>query len=231
MPPVVIDVRNAEDGRDVVHRAGQALVEGRLVAFPTETVYGLAASALDERAVARLLAAKDRADGHPLTLAIKSADEARDYVPDMCPLAQRLARRCWPGPITLVVDNLHPESLVRRLPSKVRQAVSPKGTIGLRVPGHYVVQYQQVLVMPGHFETQTRQVLVQPGHFETRTVPAVTKMVTKADGSTEVVIVQPAQATQVWIPDRYETQTTQVWVPTQYETRTFRRYVPGQWIY
>ncbi len=51
MPPVVIDLRQAEDWRDVVHQAVQALVEGKLVAFPTETVYGLAASALDERAV------------------------------------------------------------------------------------------------------------------------------------------------------------------------------------
>ena len=51
MPPVVIDLRNAEDRRDVVHRAVQALAEGGLVALPTETVYGLAANALDEDAV------------------------------------------------------------------------------------------------------------------------------------------------------------------------------------
>ena len=125
MPPVVIDLRSAEDRRDVVHRAVQALAEGGVVAFPTETVYGLAASALDEDAVGRLLAAKDRTAAKPLTLAIKSADEARDYAPDMCPLAQRLARRCWPGPVTLVVDDSHPESLVRQLPPKVQQAVSP----------------------------------------------------------------------------------------------------------
>ena len=139
MPPVVIDLRSAEDWRDVVHRAVQALAEGGLVAFPTETVYGLAASALDEDAVGRLLAAKDRTAAKPLTLAIKSADEARDYAPDMCPLARRLARRCWPGPVTLVVDDSHPESLVRQLPPKVQQAVSPEQAIGLRVPGHQVI--------------------------------------------------------------------------------------------
>ncbi len=139
MPPVVIDLRSAEDVRDVVHRAVQALVEGQLVAFPTETVYGLAASVLDARAVARLLEVKGRLAGHPLTLAIKSADEARDYVPDMSQLAQRLARRCWPGPVTLVVDDFHAESLVRRLPTEVQQAVSPERTVGLRVPGHQVV--------------------------------------------------------------------------------------------
>lgn len=139
MPPVVIDLRSAEDRRDVVHRAVQTLAEGGLVAFPTETVYGLAASALDENAVARLLATKERGASKPLSLAIKSADEARDYAPDMCLLAQRLARRCWPGPITLVVDDSHPESLVRQLPLKVQHAVSPQQTIGLRVPGHQVI--------------------------------------------------------------------------------------------
>ncbi len=139
MPPMVIDVRAAEDLRDVVHRAVQALAEGRLVAFPTETVYGLAASALDESAVSRLVEVKGRELGHPLTLAIRSADQARDYAPDMSSLAQRLARRCWPGPITLVVDNSHPESLVRQLPPGVQQAVSPSHTVGLRVPGHPVI--------------------------------------------------------------------------------------------
>jgi protein-tyrosine phosphatase len=140
MPPLVIDVQNAEDWRDVVHRAVQVLAEGGLVVFPTETVYGLAASALDERAVSRVVEVKSRSGGDkPLTLAIKSAEEALDYAPDLCPLAQRLARRCWPGPITLVVDDSHPQSLVRRLPEKVRQAVSPANAIGLRVPGHQII--------------------------------------------------------------------------------------------
>jgi len=139
MPPFVIDVRAAEDARDVVHRAVQALAEGKLVAFPTETVYGLAALALDACAVARLVAVKRRKRGHPVTLAIRSLDEALDYAPDMSPLARRLARRCWPGPITLVLDDSHPESLVRRLPEEVQRIVSPKGSVGLRVPGHSVV--------------------------------------------------------------------------------------------
>jgi tRNA threonylcarbamoyl adenosine modification protein (Sua5/YciO/YrdC/YwlC family) len=139
MPSTVLDVRTADDVRDVVHRAVQALVEGRLVALPTETVYGLAAGALDEAAVARLLAVKGRKSSHPVTLALKSADEARDYAPDMSRLAQRLARRCWPGPITLVVDDSHPESLVRQLPPEVRKVVSPDDAVGLRVPGHPVV--------------------------------------------------------------------------------------------
>ena len=149
MPPLVIDLRSAEDWRDVVHQAVQALVEGQLVAFPTETVYGVAASAMDEGAVERLVEVKGRRPGHALTLALKSADEARDYVPDMTSLAQRLARRCWPGPVTLVVDDSHPESLVRQLPPRVQQQVVPGDTLGLRVPGHQVLlDVLQMLVGP-----------------------------------------------------------------------------------
>jgi len=139
MPPVVIDVRRAEDYRDVVHRAVQAVVEGELVAFPTETVYGLGAGALSEEAVRRLVEAKGREQGHPLALAIESGEEALKYAPDMGPLAQRLARRCWPGPVTLVVDTPHSEGLTKELPPGVRRAVVPGDTVGLRVPGHEVI--------------------------------------------------------------------------------------------
>lgn len=136
MPPIVIDVRSAEDSRDVVHRAVQALVEGKLVVLPTETVYGLAASALDEAAVERLMEAKRRPSGQAVTLAVKSADDALDYVPQLSPIGRRLARRCWPGPVTLVVENHHPESLLKHLPPKALAAVVPRHSVGLRVPAH-----------------------------------------------------------------------------------------------
>ncbi len=139
MSAVVIDLANVEDQRDVVHRAVEALAEGQLVVFPTETVYGLAASALDEQAVRQLLEAKGRGANHPLTLAIKSAEDALDYVPRISALGQRLARRCWPGPITLVLDDQHPDSATRQLPPAVREAVVPTGTVGLRVPAHPVI--------------------------------------------------------------------------------------------
>lgn len=138
MPPV-IDVRKSDDARDAIHRAVQALAEGNLVVFPTETVYGVAASARNPDAVAKLLRAKSRTEGHPLTLAIKSADDALDYVPGMNDISSRLARRCWPGPVTLVMDGSHPDSLVQQLPEFVRKAVAPKGKVGLRVPAHQLI--------------------------------------------------------------------------------------------
>lgn len=139
MPPIVIDVRKVDDQRDIVHRAAEALTEGKVVAFPTETVYGIAASALNAEAVTRLTELKGRRPGHPLALAIKGADDALDFIPDMSPLGRRLARRCWPGPVTLVFDNRHPESVVCQLPGPVQEAVTPNGTLGLRVPDHPLV--------------------------------------------------------------------------------------------
>jgi protein-tyrosine phosphatase len=136
MPPLVIDIRHAEDARDVVHRAVQALAEGQVVAFPTETVYGLGVSARCASAVERLTSIKGRPNGTPFALAIKSAEEAADFVPDLSPLARRLARRCWPGPVTLVVDNNHKDGLTEQLPAEVRQQVTPQGTVGLRVPAN-----------------------------------------------------------------------------------------------
>jgi len=136
MPPAQIELRRTDDFRDAVHRAVQALAEGGLVAFPTETVYVLAANGLSEQGVARLLAATGRGPEQPLTLAIKGDTETRDYVPHAPPLAERLARRCWPGPVTLVFDDNHPESLLLRLPPTARQAVCPHETVALRCPAH-----------------------------------------------------------------------------------------------
>jgi protein-tyrosine phosphatase len=148
MMPIVIDVRSAQDVRDVVHRAVQALAEGKLVAFPTETVYSLAASALNDQAVERLLRVKGPNAAGPLTLAIKSIDDALDYVAAFSPLGERLARRCWPGPVTLVFGDLHPDSVVGRLPAPVRNVVAPAGAVGLRVPAHPLI-LDVLRLMPG----------------------------------------------------------------------------------
>jgi tRNA threonylcarbamoyl adenosine modification protein (Sua5/YciO/YrdC/YwlC family) len=139
MPPIVIDLRNADDPRDAVHRGVQALAEGKLVVLPTETVNVIAASALCEPAVQKLRGLIDSSDD--LTLAVKSADAALDYVPDMSPLASRLARRCWPGPVTLVLDDSHQDSAIRQLPAGVQQAIAHEGAISLQVPGHQLIHH------------------------------------------------------------------------------------------
>lgn len=140
MASLVIDLKNADDHRDVVHQSVEALAAGKLIALPTETVYGIAASALNSDAVERLSKIKGRDPGKPFAFAIKSYEDALDYVPDMSVLARRLARRCWPGPVTLVLPNGHPDSVVRRLPQPVQDMAVPSGTIGLRVPAHETTQ-------------------------------------------------------------------------------------------
>ena len=133
MSTVFIDLNQTEDVRDVIHRAVEALSSGKIIAFQTETVYGLAASALQPAAVERLWEIKGRDPEKPFALAVKSYEEALDYIPNMTPTAKRLARRCWPGPVTLVMDD-HPQSVIHQLDAAVVRATVPKGAIGLRVP-------------------------------------------------------------------------------------------------
>ena len=137
MPPMVIDLRRTEDARDVVHRAVQALAEGRIVVFPTETDYVVAASARDAAATARLCDVAPSREREPrLTLALKSAEESLDWAPRMTAIGRRLARRCWPGPVAMIVPDDHPDSLVHRLPAACREAVIGAGRLRLRIPGH-----------------------------------------------------------------------------------------------
>ena len=137
MPPMVIDLRRCEDARDVVHRAVQALAEGRSVAFPTETDYVIAAAARRGEAAARLSRlAPVRPDEPALSLGLKSVDEVLDWAPALSPLARRLARRCWPGPVEMLVADDHAESLVHRLPVAAREAIVAHGRLRLRIPGH-----------------------------------------------------------------------------------------------
>ncbi|HEX5104452.1 MAG TPA: Sua5/YciO/YrdC/YwlC family protein [Pirellulaceae bacterium] len=139
MAPLVLDVTAAEDPSDAVHRAVQALVEGKVVALPTETVYIAAASALSESAVQRLLNLRSGQLEGPATLAVRSTEEVLDYVPQLPPIGQRLARRCWPGPVTMQLADAHPDSAIHRLPKQSRAAIVPGGQIQVRVPAHELV--------------------------------------------------------------------------------------------
>ncbi|MDA7662565.1 L-threonylcarbamoyladenylate synthase [Pirellulaceae bacterium] len=140
MPPIVIDLKKTDDPIDAVHLAVEFLAAGKIVALPTETVYGIAASALNPAAADRLGKIKCRSSKQPFSIAVKSADDAYDYVPTLSVMGKRLARRCWPGPITLVVDGTHPDSVITQLPDIIRPMVLIDGAVGLRVPAHEVFQ-------------------------------------------------------------------------------------------
>lgn len=134
--PEILNWRTAADLRDIVDRAVQALAKGRVVAFPTETVYGIAAGVWQPEAVERLSRSKGRPEDKPLALAVRGAEEALDWVPQMPVVGHRLARRCWPGPLTLVCDADKSGGLVERLAEPVRKRVCPGATLGLRTPDH-----------------------------------------------------------------------------------------------
>lgn len=114
-----------------IDRAADILRAGGLVAFPTETVYGLGADATRSDAVLRIFAAKGRPADNPLIAHVADEAMARRYAARWPDSAQRLARRFWPGPLTLVV----PAS------SAIAKEVTAGGsTVGLRAPDHPIAQ-------------------------------------------------------------------------------------------
>lgn len=108
--------------------AGAALREGRLVAFPTETVYGLGAHALSPEAVTAVFAAKARPMGNPLIVHVTDRAGAAE-IAELTPLADRLIDRFWPGPLTLVLTAREP------VPEATRGGLS---TVAVRAPAHPV---------------------------------------------------------------------------------------------
>lgn len=137
MAPAVIDLLQADDRRDVVHRAVQALAEGHWVAVPTETGYVAVCSALAGASVARGLKPLPQSQQDELALVVRGAEEVWDYVPNLSGSARRLARRAWPGPVVLVFPTPDsPQSAVSRLPPDVGDAVRRSKRLAVALPGH-----------------------------------------------------------------------------------------------
>ena len=110
-----------------ITEAVQALRQGKLLGFPTETVYGLGADALNASAVSAVFKAKGRPFDHPLIVHVASADELDNWAIDIPPIARLLAQTFWPGPLTLVLKK-HP-----RVPMVV---TGGQETVALRMPNH-----------------------------------------------------------------------------------------------
>ncbi len=110
-----------------VDEAARLIRAGKLVAFPTETVYGLGANALDAAAVERIFAAKGRPRTSPLIVHVDSVEMARELAARWPAAAEALAARYWPGPLTLVVPKR------ADIPDVVTAGLA---TVGLRMPAH-----------------------------------------------------------------------------------------------
>ena len=112
-----------------IEQAAVLLAQGELVAFPTETVYGLGARADDDAAVAKIFLAKGRPAAHPLIVHVADAASALAFAAHLPPLAQRLIDAFWPGPLTVIVP---------RAEGMAQAAAGGQNSIGLRCPDHPV---------------------------------------------------------------------------------------------
>ena len=110
---------------DAISNAAKALKDGHLVAFPTETVYGLGADATNEKAVSRIYSVKGRPSDHPLIVHISSINKLADWATDIPDYAIKLAREFWPGPMTLILP---------RTDLAKEYITGGQNNVGLRVP-------------------------------------------------------------------------------------------------
>ena len=125
--PPVIRTHNEKDLRNGVDRARHIILSGGIVAFPTESFYGLAVNASDENAIGRLFKIKKRMDNMPVLVLIPSLEYLKGYVADVPEIALRLIGRFWPGGLTLLF--------------KAGSGISPlltsgTGKIGVRISSH-----------------------------------------------------------------------------------------------
>ena len=116
--------------REIEH-AVAALRAGELVAFPTETVYGLGADAANPVAIRKVFDAKGRPYDHPLIVHVSDAVQAANWASSIPAAAHGLARRFWPGPLTLILQ---------RAPGVIELVTGGQNTIALRVPSHPAAQ-------------------------------------------------------------------------------------------
>jgi L-threonylcarbamoyladenylate synthase len=118
------------DNNQAIQRALETLLKGGLVAFPTDTVYGLGAVAFDDQAVESIYLAKDRPIEKAIPILIGDAMDLEKISDDFRDVVRRLAARFWPGPLTIIIPKK------RTLP----EAVSATATVGVRVPDHPVAR-------------------------------------------------------------------------------------------
>lgn len=170
--PTVIHVDPERVDRDRLAPAVDALHGGDLVAFPTETVYGLGADALNPQAVGRIFEAKERPSGHPLIVHAAGEGEARAMAADWPSAASRLASAFWPGPLTLIVEKSD------RIPDVVTGGLA---TVGLRVPDHPVA-----LAL---LELAERPIAAPSANIHTRVSPTRAEHVRRGLGGRVAVIV------------------------------------------
>jgi L-threonylcarbamoyladenylate synthase len=129
MTRIVVDPMRPEPA--ALARAAEVIRRGGVLAFPTDTLYGLAADPFNRSAVRRVFAVKERASDRPLLLIAADVQQVEAQVAGLSPAARTLAQRFWPGPLTL---------LLPPPPTLPAEVVGPSGRVGVRVPAHAVAR-------------------------------------------------------------------------------------------
>lgn len=121
-------ISSIETDKNYIKEAAKVIKEGGIVAFPTETVYGLGANALDSKAVKKIFIAKGRPQDNPLIIHVSDKDITR-YVKEITPLAKRIIDKFWPGPLTIILNkkDIIPDETSANLK-----------TIGIRMPNNEI---------------------------------------------------------------------------------------------
>ena len=115
--------------REDIEKAAKSLIDGQIVAFPTETVYGLGADAINKKAVSRIYSIKGRPENHPLIVHISSINQLENWARDIPEYAIKLGNTFWPGPMTLVL---------KRSALAMDFITGGQDSIGIRVPDQQV---------------------------------------------------------------------------------------------
>lgn len=129
METIVKTITHTEEDKKIYEQAGKILRDGGLVAFPTETVYGLGADALDEKASAKIYAAKGRPSDNPLIVHIADVNALYDLASEVPEKALVLAEKFWPGPLTMILKKQD------KVPDSITGGL---GTVAIRMPSHPV---------------------------------------------------------------------------------------------
>lgn len=138
MATEIIQIQPGGANMAEIERAAAALAKGALVAFPTETVYGLAANAAIAESVERLRDVKGRSAKQPFTAHIGRRADCDPFVPEISPIARRFIRKGWPGPLTLIfpVDNPMSVPIYGNLSAPGVESIYGEKSVGIRFPDH-----------------------------------------------------------------------------------------------
>ena len=127
----IFEMNDLSTNKDKIKEAADLLIKGGTVAFPTETVYGLGANALDKEAVAKIFKAKGRPSDNPLIVHISKIEQIYELVESVPPIAEKLIENFWPGPITLIMKKS------KKVPDIITAGLD---TVAIRMPSHPIAK-------------------------------------------------------------------------------------------